>query len=79
MSEHTVETVTIRGVDVQVSITTHADIEKEGEAVHLHTHNAAVKAMQTIKHGGYPEEHDGMAISVNWDRIHELLEEGSDE
>lgn len=79
MSERANEGITVDGVDVEVSITTSDDNEKAGDAVHLYAHNAAVRAMRAVKNGGYPEEHDGIGMVNDWDRIHELLAEREDD
>ena len=74
MSEFETTGIKVGGVDVTVDITTQ-EREKEAETVHLHAHDAAVRALQAIAHRRPPDECNGMGVGVNWDRIFEILDE----
>lgn len=58
--------IEVEGSDVQVTIETEGDAEKDAEKVHLHAHDQAVRAMQALRDGTTPDEAEGIGISIDF-------------
>lgn len=63
------------GTDVSVTIETRSEeSDAEAETVHMHAHDAAVRAMQAIAERQHPDECDGTNIRTDWERRFEIID-----
>jgi len=62
------ETSGISNGDVEVTIKTEGP-ENQAEKVHMHGHEAIVRALQAFDEQKHPDECDGLPFSVAWDRV----------
>lgn len=57
------------GPDVTFSLRTEGEPERQIQLIHLHAHDAAVRAMQAFREGKHPDDCRGIGSTVNWDTV----------